>query len=407
MPTEEPVRIPEPKPEDPNAPFEPKLPPEYASLNTEEEEPAPKKSGISGTKKTFIYLASVLLAAILLALIAWLALDDICAFTREDQLITVSIPQGATASQVADKLKEAGLIRYPALFKIYCAASNAEKKIIPGTYDLNATFDYHALVNSMASAGSRATVTVMIPEGYTCEAIFALLEKEGVCPAEDLRTAAANTDFDYRFLEDVPLGTTNRLEGCLFPDTYEFYLGDNAENTLQKFLRNLDSKLTDELWTGLDDLNASLRAKKANNGFSEEEVAAGDLSMHDILTVASLIERETAGQQENPLIASVIYNRLCSKAYPYLNIDATIQYALPEHKEVLSNEDKLIDSPYNTYVYPGLPAGPIACPGMLAIRGAIFPQTTDYYFYALNKDGTHTFTKSYEEHLKFLESLEQ
>ena len=140
-------------------------------------------------------------------------------------------------------------------------------------------------------------------------------------------------------------------------------------------------------------------------GFTESEIAAAKLDMHDVITVASLIERETAKASESPSIASVIYNRLCSKLYPCLEIDATIQYALGEHKEVLSNADKGVISPYNTYKNAGLPAGPISNPGIASIRAALYPAETDYYFYALGNDGVHHFSRTYYEHQDFLESL--
>ena len=117
------------------------------------------------------------------------------------------------------------------------------------------------------------------------------------------------------------------------------------------------------------------------------------------------MEKETAKTSESAAIASVIYNRLCSKLYPCLQIDATIQYALSERKEVLSNTDKAVISPYNTYTNAGLPAGPIANPGINSIRAALYPADTDYYFYALGNDGVHKFSTTYYEHQEFLDSL--
>ena len=284
--------------------------------------------------------------------------------------------------------------------------SHAERKIQPGTYELNHLYDYHALVNGMTpSAGVRATTEVTIPEGYECEDIFALLEEAGVASAADLEQAAANYEFDYAFLQDLPYGDKNRLEGYLFPDTYQFYLNDKPENVLGRFLRNFESKITDDMYAALDELNAKLEEKMRANGFEESEIESAKLSFHDVVIVASLVEKETAKTSESASIASVIYNRLCSKLYPCLQIDATIQYALDERKEVLSNADKAIISPYNTYTNAGLPAGPIANPGINSIRAALYPADTDYYFYALGEDGVHKFSKTYYEHQDFLASL--
>lgn len=386
----------------PKKKFQPTLPKEYAELDAHPKKR--KKDGIGVGKKTFIYVAGVLVASVLLAVFAWDCADDVCAFTRRDSTVYVTVQPSDTVDEIADTLYEKGLIAKKWLFRLYCTVAKAEKKILPGTYELNTVFDYHALVNGMASAALRTEVSVTIPEGFTMAEIFALLEEKGVCRQEELRACAAQANFDYPFLRDVPAGDANRLEGCLFPDTYFFYAGDDATRVLDKMLANLNSKLTTELWTALDELNADLAARKRSGGFTEAEIAEGTLSMYDILTVASLIEKETSGSLENTMISSVIYNRLCGKAYPFLNIDATIQYALSERKEKLTDADKEIDSPYNTYKNMGLPKGPIACPGLLAIRGALYPQSSNYHFYALSKDGTHHFSRTYEEHLAFLAS---
>jgi len=401
---------PAPKRKEPE--FRPSIPREYAELTLpgegqipasepEREEPA-EDARMSFGLRTFLYVAGVLLASLILAFGVWILADDICAFTGTDRTATITVTENETVDSLTDKLHDAGLIKYKWLFKLYCSLANADDKIIPNTYELNELLDYHALVNGMAVAGQRATVTVMIPEGYSCKEIFELLEEKGVCTAEELWTACAEEQFDYEFLADAPEKDKHRLEGCLFPDTYEFYVGDTPRSVLNKFLRNTDRKLTDELYLALDALNASLRAKKAKNGFSKKEIEAGDLSMYDVLVVASLIEKEAANSKESTTIASVIYNRLCSRTYPCLCIDATIQYILPERKDKLSQQDTLIDSPYNTYKYPGLPAGAISNPGLSSIRGALYPKDTTYFFYALGVDGVHHFSRTYYEHLAFL-----
>ena len=252
----------------------------------------------------------------------------------------------------------------------------------------------------------RSTVEITIPEGYECKDIFALLEEKGVCSVEKLQKAAAEYEFDYDFLADLPYGDSNRLEGYLFPDTYQFYLGDEPENVIGRFLRNFDRKLTQELRDAVSGVNEKLAAKMEENGFTQQEIRNSTLDLHDIIIVASLIEKETAKTSESANIASVIYNRLCSKLYPCLQIDATIQYALPERKEVLSDADKSLISPYNTYTNAGLPAGPISNPGINSIRAALYPADTNYYFYALNKSGVHTFSETYYEHQEVLAEME-
>ena len=160
------------------------------------------------------------------------------------------------------------------------------------------------------------------------------------------------------------------------------------------------------MYATLDELNSDLQAKMEKAGFTEAEIADGKLTMHDIVIVASLVEKETYRSSESGLIASVIYNRLCSKSYPCLNIDATIQYVLPERKEILTNADKAVISPYNTYTNAGLPIGPISNPGISSIRAALYPMETDYYFYAPDPDGVnHHFFESAYEYQDYLASL--
>ena len=196
-------------------------------------------------------------------------------------------------------------------------------------------------------------------------------------------SCAAEFDFDYEFLEGLEPGDANRLEGYLFPDTYEFYENSSPERAIKKFLDNFKSKVTEEMF---------LTAAQMGRDFNE------------VLTVASLIEKEAASDAERSTISSVIYNRLASPDFPYLNIDATVLYALGEHKEKLTYEDLQIDSPYNTYLYQGLPPGPICSPGLTSIRAALGPEETNYYYYALQTDGLHAFFSSKYEFDQFINS---
>lgn len=392
--------------------FEPELPEEYADLTAdtdigEEEAEEPPRQRLSAGVKVLLYVCCVLAASVLLAVGAWKCADDVLALTKLDRTVTFTVSEGESIASVAGRLKEEGLVEYEWLFKFYCWFSHAERKIEPGTYELNNLYDYHALVNGMiATSTDRATVTVTVPEGYECKDIFQLLAENGVCTVDELEQTAANYQFDYAFLRGLEYGSKTRLEGYLFPDTYEFYVNDKPENVIDKFLRNFDNKLTDQMYEDVAALNDRLREKMQASGFTDTEIANAELTMHDVIIVASLVEKETAKTSESATIASVIYNRLCSKLYPCLQIDATIQYALGERKEVLSDADKYVISPYNTYTNAGLPAGPIANPGINSIRAALYPADTDYYFYALGTDGVHHFSTTYYEHQDFLAEME-
>jgi UPF0755 protein len=181
------------------------------------------------------------------------------------------------------------------------------------------------------------------------------------------------------------------LEGFLFPDTYEFYTNDTPRRVFIKFLNNFDNHFNDDMKKLLEDLN-----KKKPSG--------QELTLHELMTVASMVEKESAHSGESVDIASVIYNRLKSSNFPFLNIDATVVYALGGKKD-LTKEDLKVDNPYNTYVYKGLPPGPISNPGRLSILSALQPSNTKYYYYALDPSAEgreHKFFKTYQEHLDFI-----
>jgi UPF0755 protein len=342
-----------------------------------------------------------------LAVAMWFAADDVLALTKADNVITVTIQDGDTLEDVAQNLKDHGLVRYKFLFILYGKFSHAEEKFSAGTFELNQLFDYHALVNGLASSSeARKTVTLTFPEGYSCDQIFSMLADNDVCSLEDLEDTAANYEFDFSFLQVLSYGDKNRLEGYLFPDTYDFYVDDNPVRVINKMLSNFDSKFTETMQADIDTLNQSIRARMETEGsFSEEEIDNAMMDVRKILTVASLIEKEAGSDQERSLISSVIYNRLNTRVHELLQIDATVEYALGEHKTELTANDLAVDNPYNTYKNKGLPPGPIANPGIASIMAAIHPDNTDYYFYALNDTGTHTFFETYMDQQDFLNGV--
>lgn len=365
-------------------------------------EDAPQKT----VKRTALYMLGILLASILLAVMIWFAADDVLALTKPDNVIPITIQEGDNLDDVAQTLKDHGLIRYKLLFKLYGAISHAEDKFGTGTFELNQQFDYHALVNGLAPASdTRMTVTLTFPEGYTCDQIFSLLAENEVCTKAELEDTAANYEFDYDFLAGRPYGQKNRLEGYLFPDTYDFYVDDTPERVIGKFLSNFSSRVTEEMLTAVEELNADVQDRmRAEGTFNEEEISAARMDVYKVLTVASLIEKEAGSDQERARIASVIYNRLTTRVHELLQIDASVEYALGEHKEVLSANDLAVDDPYNTYKYKGLPPGPIANPGISSIMAALYPEDTEFYFYAL--DGrSHRFFKTHMDQQDFLNGI--
>lgn len=335
-----------------------------------------RKSRIAGA---FLYVLFVIGLSAILATVGWVWATDLLALNKEYSSVIITVEDGDDFSSIVDQLEEEGLIEYKFLFKLYAWFSKANQKVVAGTYELNTEMDYRALiVNMSTSSSTRQTVDVTIPEGYNLDQIFQLLEDQGVSTVDKLQSMAAEWPYKWDFLQDIPLGDYHRLEGYLFPDTYTFYQGEDPKYILNKMLNNFYNKMSEYF-----------------GQFTEESV----YSLHDIVTIASMIEKETDGTDQKT-ISSVIYNRLenlSAETVGFLQVDATLVYI--NGGRVPTEEDKTINSPYNTYLYKGLPAGPISNPGMTALYAAMNPDSTSYYYYVLNPEtNKHEFSRTYAEH---------
>lgn len=331
-----------------------------------------------------LYVIAVIGVSILLACVGWIAASDVLALNKEARTATITISKEDDFGDVARRLQEEGLIEYKSLFNLFATITGGKEKVVPGTYTLDTDMDYRALLSGMSlHSSTKAEVSVTIPEGYTVDQIFQLLEDKGVSTVEELTEVAANHDYNFSFLQEIPMGNANRLEGFLYPDTYTFYTPHSALYAINKMLVNFDTRYTEEM-----------RQQVADSGYTVQQM----------LTIASLIEKETDGTDRTK-IASVIYNRLNNPSAGtagFLNIDATLAYI--NGGKVPTEADKRIDSPYNTYLYKGLPPAPIANPGLEAIKAAITPDKTKYFYYALGDDGVHHFFANYEDHQRFIAS---
>ena len=336
-----------------------------------------------------LYILFVLVTSAILASVGWLLISDLCAFNKDYVETTVEVNADDNVRSVAEKLEDAGLIEYKWFFRMFASVAKADEKIGMGTYTLNTEMDYRALIVGMRSSSGNMkaeTVRVTIPEGYTVEQTIKLLAKNNVCSEEDLLEAARTYNFKYDFINNET-EDLSRLEGYLFPDTYEFYVGAKASSALDKLISTFNSKLDEDLV-----------AQAKERGYD----------LKKIIVIASLIEKETDGTDHDK-IASVIYNRLDGPGdkggtYGMLQIDAALLYALPGHEGGITNEDKAVDSPYNLYKKAGLPPTAIANPGLNSIKAALQPAETDYYYYALGKDGQHRFFTNYNDHVNFINS---
>lgn len=360
------------------------------------------RSSRSRMAASALYALLVIAASVVLATVGWTWANDLLALNKEYTSIIITIPPEsmieetvtgsngevrtvarANIEDITEQLKKEGLIRYKFLFRLYAWFSDAEEKIVAGTYELDTDMDYRALVVNMGRfSATRQTIDVTIPEGYTVDQIFQLLDEKDVSTVEELKDMAANWPYKWSFLQDIPLGDYRRLEGYLFPDTYTFYLGEEPKYVINKMLLRFDEQMS-----------------QYYDRFTEDS----PYTLHDIVILASMIEKETDGSDYRT-ISSVLYNRLTNESAEtagFLQIDATLVYI--NGGRAPTTADKEINSPYNTYLYKGLPAGPISNPGMASLYAALDPESTKYYFYALNPEtGKHEFSRTYEEHMNRL-----
>ncbi len=374
-----------------------------------------KKKRMNPILAIVIWVVIVAVSSMVFASVGWMLANDFCSLNKnggvyeeisfkveEDwikEVVTETNEDGETEEvtyydmdKVAGALKEKGLIQYKWFFRLFAWFYHGDRKIEEGTYTLNTQMDYMALIRYMRPTTSDAkaeTVNVTIPEGYSVARIIDLLAENGVGTVEDLTETAANYVFeDYDFVDNTDLGNASRLEGYLFPDTYNFYVGGRPERAFKSMLSNFKSKVLD---------NGELVEL-----FEAAEARGYDLSK--IINIASLIERETDGS-DRANISSVIYNRLENdgETHYLLQIDASLVYAAG--REITQADYTGLDSPYNLYLHTGLPPTPICNPGLSSIGAALSPASTKYYFYVKGADGKHIFNETLAGHNRTLAQL--
>lgn len=297
------------------------------------------------------------------------------------QDVTIIIEDGWGASTIADVLYENGIIKHPTVFRMQSKLGGYDDQLQPGAVTLTNGMSYNEILEQLSTA-NRDTIRVVIPEGYEAKQIQTALAEAGLPCAEEFTAALDPALYNYRFLEGLP-ERDNRLEGYLFPATYEIPKTFTAQEVVGLMLKSFDEVFTDEYYNRAAELG---------------------MSVDQVITMASIVERETNADSERAKVAGVFYNRLNSGMK--LQSCATVQYALGEHKPVLSISDTRINSPYNTYLNAGLPIGPICNPGAECIKAALWPEETDAFYFCLSTSGEHIFSKTYEDHVKAMESNE-
>jgi UPF0755 protein len=294
--------------------------------------------------------------------------------------VIVTVPQGAGTELIGNLLKKNGVISSAGVFRLWSKVNGHDGVYRAGSYELSPSMSMDTIIEKIISGDARAR-RFTIPEGYTLTQIRDRLAGNGLVDGDRFMDEAENGSFDYAFTAGLPRGY-NRLEGYLYPETYDIYADESAHGVIDRMLAQFEKLFTEEHYARAEEMG---------------------LTAHEIVVIASIIERETAVEEERSLVSSVIHNRL-ALGMP-LQIDATVQYALGEQKSRLAYSDLEINSPYNTYKTKGLPPGPICSPRIECIDAALNPTDTDYIYYVLKPGGgsVHNFTSDYNEFLRYKE----
>ncbi|MDR4479057.1 MAG: endolytic transglycosylase MltG [Nitrospira sp.] len=325
-----------------------------------------------------LVLAAVMLAAIAGYLVLRWAHSPVASGIPKPPSHIVLIPEGSTFQQVANILQNEQLIRSRAAFLLLGKTRENDRKIRPGEYELDGGMSPREILGKLL-AGRVVLHPVTIPEGYSLVQIADVLGAQQVTDTKEFTKLVR----DRAFITTLGI-EADSLEGYLFPETYSFARGTKAKEVIKTLVDGLR-----RVW-GAD---------------LQEQAARMKLSLHQVLTLASVIEKETGSKDERDLIAAVFHNRL-RKKIP-LQSDPTVIYGLPDFDGNIHKRDLSIMSPYNTYRVQGLPPGPIASPGIHSLRAALFPAQTSYLYFVSRNDGTHQFSSTLEEHNQAVEKYQK
>ncbi len=360
-----------------------------------------KASNLQNSVLVALIVVFVFVSAFIIRIPIMGCINDILAIDVSDTDFRIVLNEDMDAYEVIDELGKKDLINNPMFCKLFTKimkldtrtdASGNEKEIVfpAGTYFLNSAMGIEGMFLEIRSSGVvENTVKVTFPEGFNIDQIVAKLDDSGVCSSEALYKAMVSDEIfnSYEFLSsitDVQL-RYRALEGYLYPDTYEFYIGESPISVIERFLKNFEDKWSDTY---------AARAKEL--GYTVDE----------ILTVASILEKEAFDAAQMPVIASVIYNRLESSSFPFINCDSTAKY-IENFKDTLEAAGRYNDymKVYDTYQKTGLPIGAICCPGTDAIHAALYPEASDYYYFLHDADGKIYLARTSDEHQNNLQYL--
>ena len=349
-----------------------------------------EKSGffLSGVMKAVLYIIAVIAISLIIALNIIDIANDVFAFVKPYFETEVVIPENANLDDVTEILVNNNLVKYPRIFELYIKElRKRDDEFVPGKYLLNSSMNYDEFIGAIRRRTNiYESVRITIPEGFTIDEIIDLFIANGIGKREKFVDIINNYEFEYKFIEllnEKALSPNRkyRLEGYLFPDTYDFYKNSSELQAIDKLLSTFNSKFSEDFYL---------------------ECSMIGMTVDEVITLASIIEREARKLEDFPKVSSVFHNRLLNKShFPYLEANATIQYSLGVHNAELlwmTEQDIALDLPYNTYKYPGLPPSAICNPGYEAVYAALEPDDTNYFFFVSRIDGTMLYASNSTQH---------
>ena len=334
-----------------------------------------------------LIVAGLVAFAIFLAIFILQSATDLFGLNKEEGRVEITIPEDASTREIAKILKKNGVISQSLTFQIYSHMKDKDGMYNSGTFEMETDWGYDQIMYRLCKTEiETAVASLTFIEGMTAEEIAKALEEKQVCTAADFLEAMNTNDFGYTFEETLPKDDDryHQLEGYLFPDTYEFYVGEGAKSVVNRFLSNFNNKVTADMYTRMDKL---------------------DMTLDEVVTLASIVQKEAGDLSEMKQVAGVFHNRLNSSAYPYLQSDTTTNYIGATFIEGYEKGDELKDEEnqhyidaYNSFTVKGLPAGPIANPGLDAIQAVLYPAEHSYYFFVSDNAGQYYYARTFEEH---------
>ena len=333
-----------------------------------------RKKRAKNTGRTLIILLLIIVIAL-----ASVFISTIKKPLKISQSEVVNVEEGDSFYSIINSLSNEKKIKSPFIIKIYAKLTGLDLEVVPGSHTLEKGMSVKDIAKTLKDTNNANAITITIPEGFNIEDIATRVEEKGICTKDEFLSAVKSYPLPS-YVKDNPDKRYN-LEGFLFPDTYNFEIGVEPEYIIETMIKRFE-EVWNEITEGLD--------------IKEDDI-------EKIINVASIIEKEARVDEDRPLIASVIYNRL-EQDMP-LQIDATVIYAHGYYIENVRNRHLAIESKYNTYLHKGLPVGPICNPGAPSIKAALNPANTNYLFYLLASDDEHYFTDNYDDFLKKKQEL--